>query len=108
MENVTQKTLNFVDYPKLPIYFTAKSPTLTLQNLKIPHIKVPELILYIIISTKIGSETMKSESLIVENDMYLQECLEELLKKESYEPTSAQNCVTVKDLFQEDTFDLRC
>ena len=51
---------------------------------------------------------MKSESLIVENDMYLQECLEELLKKESYEPTSAQNCVTVKDLFQEDTFDLRC
>lgn len=49
---------------------------------------------------------MKAKILIVEDDIYLREGLEELLTKESYEPVCAKNCAEAKDLFKEETFDL--
>ena len=49
---------------------------------------------------------MKTKILIVEDDMYLREGLEELLTKEGYEPVSAKNCAEAKTLFKEGTFDL--
>ena len=105
-EKVTQKHRTLSNYPKLHPKFTAKPPTLTLQNLKIPSIENHASILYNIISTKMGGETMKARILIVEDDVYLREGLEELLTKESYKPISAKNCAEAKALFKEDTFDL--
>ncbi len=49
---------------------------------------------------------MKAKILIVEDDMYLREGLEELLTKESYEPICAKNCVEAKALFSGDNYDL--
>lgn len=49
---------------------------------------------------------MKAKILIVEDDSYLREGLEELLTKESYEPVCAKNCTEAKALFKEDSFDL--
>lgn len=49
---------------------------------------------------------MKAKILIVEDDSYLREGLEELLTKESYEPVCAKNCTEAKTLFKEDSFDL--
>ncbi len=49
---------------------------------------------------------MKAKILLVEDDVYLREGLEELLTKEGYEPISAKNCAEAKALFKEETFDL--
>ncbi len=49
---------------------------------------------------------MKAKILLVEDDIYLREGLCELLTKENYEPTCAQNCTEGKKLFSEHTFDL--
>ena len=49
---------------------------------------------------------MKAKILIVEDDSYLREGLEELLTKESYEPVCAKNYTEAKALFKEDSFDL--
>ncbi len=49
---------------------------------------------------------MKAKILLVEDDMYLREGLEELLTKESYEPICAKNFTEARALFSEDTFDL--
>lgn len=49
---------------------------------------------------------MKAKILLVEDDVYLREGLEELLTKESYEPVSACNCKEGRKLFSEDSFDL--
>ena len=49
---------------------------------------------------------MKAKILIVEDDIYLREGLEELLTKEGYEPVCTKNCAEAKALFIEDTFDL--
>ncbi len=49
---------------------------------------------------------MKAKILIVEDDMYLREGLEELLAKESYEPICAKNCTEAKVLISEAAFDL--
>lgn len=49
---------------------------------------------------------MKAKILIVEDDIYLREGLEELLTKENYEPVCAKNCAEAKALFKKDTFDL--
>ena len=49
---------------------------------------------------------MKAKILIVEDDMYLREGLEELLTKENYVPICAKNCAEAKALFKEGTFDL--
>ena len=49
---------------------------------------------------------MKARILMVEDDIYLREGLEELLTKENYEPICAKNCAEAKALFKGDTFDL--
>ena len=49
---------------------------------------------------------MNAKILIVEDDIYLREGLEELLTKENYEPVCAKNCAEAKALFKKDTFDL--
>lgn len=49
---------------------------------------------------------MKAKILLVEDDIYLREGLEELLTKESYEPICARNCTEAKTFFGEDSFDL--
>lgn len=49
---------------------------------------------------------MKTKILIVEDDMYLREGLEELLTKEGYEPACAKNCAEARTLFKEVAFDL--
>ena len=49
---------------------------------------------------------MKAKILLVEDDIYLREGLEELLSKENYEPVCAKNCTEAKKLFNEDSFDL--
>lgn len=51
-EKVTQKYRTLSKFPNSHADFTAKPPTPTLQNLKIPHIEIPATILYNIISTK--------------------------------------------------------
>ena len=49
---------------------------------------------------------MKARILMVEDDIYLREGLEELLTKENYEPICAKNCAEAKALFKGATFDL--
>lgn len=49
---------------------------------------------------------MKAKILIVEDDIFLREGMEELLTKEGYEAVCAKNCAEAKTLFLGDTFDL--
>ncbi len=86
--------------------FKAITPLQTLQNLKILFVEKFKSNLYNISSIKTDGETMKAKILLVEDDMYLREGLEELLTKENYEPVCAKNYGEAKTVFSENTFDL--
>ncbi len=49
---------------------------------------------------------MKTKILLVEDDLYLREGLQELLTKENYAPVCAKNCTEAKAFFNTDSFDL--
>ncbi|MBR3956168.1 MAG: response regulator transcription factor [Clostridia bacterium] len=49
---------------------------------------------------------MKAKILLVEDDLYLREGLQELLTKENYSPVCAKNCAEAEALFGADSFGL--